>query len=362
MVAPRRLANHSGIAPPSRARSATTMLAIAVSATNSAEICDQYAKSSGVSPPGAIAYQTPVRPAIAITVRRPTTGSSGSDGRGRVEGGTTGLYAADGAGAATGQTATGHTERMRLQLHVTGPAIEIENYVAAVPLVLERLAGLTWDAEGSAVADGQPSPRLRVVDGVGGQPGASYRYDADDVAEPVLITVTRADAEVIEATTEVVSDPATTLRAVVTLADPADPLTVRGSGTLRAAEVPGIFGKELTGEFTAHLRDFATAAEPQVEVRLGSRLGTATSLAHVVTAGDRWQVTVDLDLRLRGLAALGAPVLWFNRHRIAEAVSAEIDRALTEAATDIATGHGPTGTPEEIAEQAWQEIVADLHR
>lgn len=251
---------------------------------------------------------------------------------------------------------------MRLQLRVLGPAIELDNHIAAIPLVLARLRRLAWAADGAAIVDGETSRRLRVVDGIGGQPGGTYQYLDPDSDEPITFTVTRDDAEVVEVTGEVAPDPGVVLNGAVTLVDPGDPLTVRAVGTLHAASLPGIVGREMSGDFTARLRDFATSPEPQVSVRITSRHGTADSVAHVVSTGDRWQVDVDLDVRLRGLATLATPVLLLTRRRIAEAITEQIDRALTEVATDLATGHGPTGTPEEIADQAWQSLVAALRR
>jgi|GEM_PF-4888517 len=253
---------------------------------------------------------------------------------------------------------------MRLQLHVTGPAIDVDSYVKAIPLVLERSRGINWVTEG-AVVDGELTDRLRVIDGVGGRPGATYQYrdtqqrDAD-TAEPVIFTVTRDDADAFEATGEIVPEAGVTVNGVVTLADPADPLSVRVVGRLHADELPGILGKDMDGELTAHLRDFDTAPEPQVELRFANRQASAHSLAHITRDGDRWQVTVDLDLRLRGLAALATPVLFLARRRITEVVTQQIEQALGETAAELTDGHDAAQTPETIADEAWASFVAEV--
>lgn len=260
---------------------------------------------------------------------------------------------------------------MRLTVHAEGPAIDLDRFVRAIPLLLDRSRRVDFTADGRAILDGTATDRLRLVDGTAGRTGAAYRVLNE--GEAATVTITRDDAEAIDAELTgglVDAGSSTTGAGTITLERPSAAARVLVSGALDVAEAPRMVGTRWDVAGQVRLADWDGPGEPQVSVQLDGRLGSARSTARIDrrsggpgaigAEADLWDVTLDIDLQPRGVARLASLALPFVRRRVTEAIARQITDALLETAIQIAEDFDPEDGPEEIADRAWAVIVADL--
>lgn len=262
---------------------------------------------------------------------------------------------------------------MRLSVHAEGPAIDLDRFVRAIPLLVGRARTVSFDDDDRAVLEGKPTDRLLLVDGTAGRPGAAYRVTGDD-GEPTTVTVTRDDAEAIDAElsggTGGQGNGVTTGTGTVTLERPAEAVRLVVAGALTVADAPRMVGSrwDLAGQ--ALLADWDAPGEPQLAIQLSGRLGSANSTARIDRRSggpgplgdeaDLWDIALEIELRPRNVARLAALAWPFVRRRVTEAIARQITAALVESAEQIAEDFDPEDGPEEIADRAWAIIVADL--
>lgn len=262
---------------------------------------------------------------------------------------------------------------MRLTVHAEGPAIDLDRFVHAIPLLLDRARAVEFADDGRAVLADRPSDRLRIVDGTPGRPGSSYLVVGDD-GEESMVTVTRDDVEAIEVELSAGAGPGTDARSAgagtIALERPTEAAGVRLSGAMTVDEAPRIIGSRWDVAGQVRLADWQTGTEPQLTMQLGGRLGSARSTARVDRGsggpgpiGDEaelWTVTLDIELQPRGVARLASLALPFVRRRVTEAIAQQITEALVETAEQIAQDFDPEDGPAEIADRAWAIVVAEL--
>lgn len=256
---------------------------------------------------------------------------------------------------------------MRFVLQVQGPQLPIEDWIAATPMVLDQLRALQYDPSGEAIVEGVRTDRLMLVDGRAGQVGSAYRVTDPGVvverpdsaltetaqAPPLAVTLVADDAEriQIEAHSTGDDDP---MGATLELLNPHRPRRLSGVATVNATDLPAFFGPmiELAGEIT--LADFNFTEEPQIRFDLSSKRISASGTVLLRPTADGYEIVV--HARPRGLArllALGWPI-------IKKQVIESAQRSISERLVSIDAAHAEIDGPQELADQVWAAMVADL--
>lgn len=262
---------------------------------------------------------------------------------------------------------------MRLTVHAEGPAIDLDRFVRAIPLLLDRARAVEFAYDGRAVLSDRPADRLRIVDGTPGLPGSAYRVVGDD-SEETTVTVTRDDTEAIEVELNTGgvrgAGSGSAGAGMITVEQPAEAARAQFSGVMTVDEAPRVVGSRWDVAGQVRLADWQTGTEPQLTMQLDGRLGSARSTARVERSSggpgpigaeaELWTVTLEIEMHPRGIARLASLALPLMRRRVTAVIAEQITRTLVETADQIAQDFDPDDGPDEIADRAWAIIVADL--
>lgn len=259
---------------------------------------------------------------------------------------------------------------VRLNVTASGPAIDVARLAGAVPILIERSRTIGYDSDGTAVIDGERSTSIRLINGVGGQPGATYDL-GQALGEPAEVTVETDTVEQLGLRIRGTAEQEQ-LDGRLVLDRPGNPERLRMNGSMTSSEKTPVLGQqvELDGvlQVAALIADTAQvgnpgepagnrSTEPHGTVTMLSKAGRVEASCRIHSSGSRWKVTVAARMKPRGLMLFAGPVWPFLRRRVAAAVAKSIGEFLTDSAKSLAAEFKPGDGPQQVADRVWEELV-----
>jgi hypothetical protein len=240
-----------------------------------------------------------------------------------------------------------------LVAQIDAQPVDLRRWAVLVPLVIARLRELSFDSDGVARFPDGRREGLRLINGVAGRPGASYRAVLlETIVDPATSEQSTRPADPVDVTVE--RDTSRELRLALTSAEYDAEITIeapiaptRASARLRMIppDVPAWLGREIQLRGTLDVSD---PTRPVLEA--DGRMRRARASLRLQHLDDR--LRLDLSVRPKGLLRF-AGLLW-------PFVSGQARRAVTQQLTEGWPGVVAAMTSDRTVESVADEIILGL--